>query len=341
MPKEGHGKELALSQNHTAVVSRNSGLHCDSGTFGGDTRFKYGLIGRGAHSPGGDKFYSRNSIEKLKIEEGRMCTQGVGPRKDMVFGASKNVGPGSYEIVHSAAGRRSPLDGKEYCTANIHQKLPSKLVPADMCSPGPHAKYEVRKNADHHLPSYGVQYMDRAKRHEYQANKDAEGPGPGAYAQDYYSLTKSSSSPALKSKKGQDDDTKAKQTVKSTFGLSDRFRAGKQTCSPQGDMYYAHNKIMSKEDYIAACRACTFGHGQKTNFANPYKGHVTQVSPVTYKPVTSSASRTSAFDGLTERNAAPGSAVIKEMLNLKKSLKEQRNKSLYSYSSAPTSPAAT
>ena len=25
------------------------------------------------------------------------------------------------------------------------------------------------------------------------------------------------------------------------------------------------------EDYIAACRACTFGHGQKTNFANPYK----------------------------------------------------------------------
>mmetsp|Transcript_24377 Transcript_24377/g.61878 ORF Transcript_24377/g.61878 Transcript_24377/m.61878 type:complete len:362 (-) Transcript_24377:32-1117(-) len=332
MPKHLESSSLGEGME----VSRNSGLHHASGTFGGAERFNM-KIGRGAHSPQADKFYSRNQINKRWDEVGLQCSQGIGPRKELVYNGFKNVGPGSYEIVQSAKGRKSPLDGKDFCNMSIHQKLPSKLVPANLCSPGPHHKYELRKPLDHHCPKYAIPAMTRFKRHDFPEDKDQ--PGPGAYQQDYYSVTKSSSSPTVGGKKI--DQLERKQTTKSTFGTADRFRAGKQTCSPQGDMYYAHSKFLTSEDYLQQSKSCTFGHGTKTDFANPYKGPKSQVSPVTYKPCTSSAYPTSPLDGLTNRSMSPNALAVKEMLATRKMLRSQRLSMTSSKSegqSQPTSP---
>eukprot|EP00439_Symbiodinium_sp_Y106_P015744 s210_g2.t1 len=56
-------------------------------------------------------------------------------------------------------------------------------------------------------------------------------------------------------------------------------------------------------DYMSGNRTCTFGSGNKTDFANIYKSHPSDVSPVTYRPVASTAKKTSAFDGLVDRLA--------------------------------------
>eukprot|EP00913_Durusdinium_trenchii_P031810 g29791.t1 len=97
------------------------------------------VVGRGRDSPNGREFYAHSPLQKLKWEVGPQCSQGIG----------------SYNIVASAAKARSPLDGPEYCKTSLGRKLPSTLVPVDMCSPGPHHTYEVRKPLDHHKPNYG------------------------------------------------------------------------------------------------------------------------------------------------------------------------------------------
>jgi len=289
------------------VVSRESGLDSKLTTFGVSNRFQTNdkVIGRGRDSPNGREFYGRNPLWKLKSEVGRQCTQGVGVRAEIFDkSSSRKVGPGSYDIVASAAYPKSPLDGPEYCNTSLHRKLPSKLVPADMCSPGPHHTYEVRKPLDHHLPGYGRQNLSYGGRHPFP--EDNDGPGIGCNSASFKGMAKSFSTPG-----GQPGGEK--RCVKTTFGKAERFTAARQSSSPVGEMYYAHSKILDSEDYMAMNRTCGMGGGSKTDFSNPYKGHRLAVSPVTYKPIASTAKKTSAFDGLTKRMESPTVAYCRSM----------------------------
>jgi hypothetical protein len=287
-------------------VSRESGLDCTKTTFGVGNRFRGNekVVGRGAHSPNGREFYGRNPLYKLKMEVGRESTQGIGERAELYNKAvPRKVGPGSYNIVASAAKERSPLDGPEYCYTTLHKKLPSKLVPADMCSPGPHHSYEVRKPLDNHLPAYGRQNLSYGSRHP--PVEDTDGPGLGYNSSYDRSVAKAASVPNLNGAPSASQAGGTKRCVKSTFGMADRFKASRQTSSPVGEMYYAHSKLLDQEDYMSAAKTCGFGFGGKTDFANPYHGHRLAVSPVTYRPVTSTAKKTSSFDGLVTRNESP------------------------------------
>jgi hypothetical protein len=73
-------------------------------------------------------------------------------------------------------------------------------------------------------------------------------------------------------------------------------------------MYYSHYKPYTAIDYIKDNRSCGLGGAQKTDFANPNKlgiNHRSQVSPVTYMPVSSSAKRCSPMDGFAHRCGSP------------------------------------
>eukprot|EP00434_Breviolum_minutum_P010400 symbB.v1.2.009173.t2/scaffold579.1/size184598/7 len=151
--KQSHGK-----QHMDGGRGRGSGLHASLTTFGAGDRFATHkkVVGRGRDSPNGREFYAHSPLQKLKWEIGNEFTQGIGGRKNLNdTSVPDKVGPGSYNIVASAAKARSPLDGPEYCSTSLGRKLPSSLVPVDMCSPGPHHTYEIRKPLDHHRPMYG------------------------------------------------------------------------------------------------------------------------------------------------------------------------------------------
>mmetsp|Transcript_18523 Transcript_18523/g.43533 ORF Transcript_18523/g.43533 Transcript_18523/m.43533 type:complete len:328 (+) Transcript_18523:77-1060(+) len=278
------------------TVSRNSGLHSEHTTFGCGNRFgQKKVIGRGRDSPNGREFYSHSPLQKLKWEVGPQCTQGIGGRKGIHdTSVPSKVGPGSYNIVASAAKSNSPLDGPEYCKTSLGRKLPSTLLPVDMCSPGPHHTYEVRKPLDAEQQNFNKPWMSHGSRHPIAEDRD----GPGLAYNHSNAKGMQRSSPT-----GFAGGTK--RCVKCTFGMADRFRAARQTSSPVGDMYYAHSKLMGAEDYMSGNRTCTFGSGNKTDFANIYKSHPSDVSPVTYRPVASTAKKTSAFDGLVDRLASP------------------------------------
>lgn len=287
-------------QSHT--VSRNSGLHASLTTFGAGDRFATHkkVVGRGRDSPNGREFYAHSPLQKLKWEIGNEFTQGIGGRKKLNdTSVPDKVGPGSYNIVASAAKARSPLDGPEYCSTSLGRKLPSSLVPVDMCSPGPHHTYEIRKPLDHHRPSYGKPSLAYGYRAPFPEDND----GPGiSYS---HSETKGMRRTAPTNLDG------SKRSVRSTFGCAQRFTASKQTSSPWGDMYYAHSKLLDSEDYMSMNRTCGFGGGSRTDFSNIFKGHKTEVSPVTYRPVASTAKKTSAFDGLIERLESPTTAYLR------------------------------
>merc|ERR1712032_497656 len=219
-----------------------------------------------------------------------------------------NVGPGSYDIVASCAIKKSPLDGPEYCTTSMHAKLPSKLVPANMCSPGPHHKYQIDKNLDVHCPSYGKPLLGartpgRPARHPYP--EDTDGPGLGYNDLHQNSVASRSHTKNLKADPTAYEAGGTKRFLKTTFGTADRFRAGKQTCSPTGEYYYSHAKFLTSEDYLQGARSCSFGVSGKTDFSNPYHGHMSKVSPVTYHPIASTAKKTSALDGFASRCTSP------------------------------------
>jgi len=109
-----------------------------------------------------------------------------------------------------------------------------------------------------------------------------------------------------------------KKNLKSTFGVAERFSAAKQTCSPSQDRYYAHSKIWNSEDYLSQYRSCSFGACGKTDFSNPLNGPRYEASPVSYRPIASSAKATSPLDGLTSRKASPVSAYCKVLQSTKK-----------------------
>lgn len=309
-------------------VGRDSGATANLGTFGKADRFNGNKMrtGPGVHSPHGAAFYQRNQLFKRKDELGKECTQGIGNRSQVLAqgSAGPQVGPGSYEIVASAAGPRTSLDGPEYCSTTMKIKLGSSLVPFNSCSPGPHAKYDVRKPMDYYCPNYPAKER-LAHGLRTREVEDDDGPGPGGYEQHAYTIAASCSAPSLKGAAGAEaawNATRAPRRVKSTFGMADRFGNAKvSTCSPNGEYYYAHSKFLTQEDYLAASRTCGFGGGQKTDLANLSKlgkAHLSQVSPVTYFPVSSSAKPTSSLDGFASRCASPVYSACKSMSSPKR-----------------------
>jgi hypothetical protein len=301
-------------------VGRDGGAHKSFGTFGKSERFgKKHKVGMGVHSPEGLHFYKRNALFKnAYLELGKECTQGIGQRSAVLaLGSTPHaVGPGSYEIIASAKDAKSPLDGEEYCTTTIKVKLGSSLVPKNMCSPGPHAKYEVRKDLDKHIndPADYKNFPKLSRGARTRYSEDNDGPGPGGYDQHHRTLGGSTVVPSAKTgaHKGDEEESKRLNLRAApkfgTFGTGERFAYKAVSHSPDGEMYYVHSKIMMAEDYQNASRTCGMGGGQKTDFANPGKigrNHRTQVSPVTYNPVSSMAKKTSALDGFAMRCTSP------------------------------------
>lgn len=287
-------------------VSRQSGLVATSSTFGGSARFSNKLIGRGKDSPRGREFYGRNQMWNRPGEEGSATSLGFGERGPTEFTTTpKTVGPGSYEIVASAVHHRSPLDGREFCTLSMARKLPSTLVPLNTCSPGPN-KYEVSKPFLNNLPTYGLPAMSRGGRQVLIEKTEPDGPELAYNDLAWMGMARSATAPAgtiggpLLDKK-----PSTKSSVKCTFGMSERFPKSKQSCSPSGDLYYAHAKFLTSEDYLSQGKSCTFGAGQKVDLSNPFRSPQNSVSPASYSPIASITRKTSSLDGLISRCPSP------------------------------------
>lgn len=339
----------ALSRQHEEV-SRESGLSTTTGTMGKSIRFpKSGgkVTGPGHSSPYGHVFYQRNALYKNPyLEEDVSCTQGIGDRPEMVAGsAPKTVGPGSYEIVTSAKGQTSALDGPDYAKTTMKMKLPSSLVAAKMC--GPNAMYNVPRDLITKNPFPAKHPPGHKKagqiKKEFQALarggrdydfEDKSGPGPCAYKLDTYkSVAMAASCPNLSNsgERCMEATGGSKRKVGSsasgplaaracTFGGSERFPSAKQSCSPQGNLYYAHSKILDQEEYLRGARSCSFGACGKTDFANPLKAYQQKEdyerSPVSHQPPShgySGVKRTSALDGVTYRPISPVHAFCKTL----------------------------
>lgn len=307
-------------------VNRNSGAVLNLGSFGKADRFSDKVkVGHGVHSPMAAAFYSRSQLWKMPHEVGKNCTQGYGERSETREPTCTGsvVGPGSYKLVPSVCTTKSALDGSEFCSTTLKARLPSMLAPASMASPGPHAKYEVRKKADHFFPSYNKEKLSHGSRHPI--SQDEDGPGPGAYDQHIATIAASISCPNFRTQKGSPTDGLeaaraggTKRHVLSTFGEAKRFPSAKTTCSPDKNLYYAHNKGTS--DYSTVARSCTLGRGTKTDFSNLMRlsaSSRSQVSPVTYYPEISQAKPTSTLDGSASRCASPISAACREMASRK------------------------
>lgn len=292
-------------------VSRQSGLTLKTGTFGKSNRFAdKKVIGHGCSSPYDHLFYHRNQLYKIPLEESVSCTQGIGARPGMENKGSGNVGPGQYNIVHSAVGQRSPLDGPEFCSTTIKVKLPSSLTGLPMPSPGPHARYEVRGDLDRHLPQYAKHkpLLGHNKREmSLEGNSD---PGPGHYHEHTYkTMALSASCPNLVGggERCMEAAGGTKKCLKSTFGMAPRFSKDKvPNSSPQGDRYYAHSKILDSDDALKGARSCSFGACGKTDMSK-LTGCSNDVSPHTYHPERGYSVHyaTSPLDGLTTRNVSP------------------------------------
>lgn len=285
-------------------LSRASGLRSSKGTFGSADRFGRAerSISHGAHSPWGEKYYSKSRFFSKDEERGRQPSLGVGDRPQYASGF-RNVGPGSYEIVASRAKARSPLDGPDFC--NVTMKSRQKIVvgqqnPADKANqPGP-GQYEVRPKPGDDAPKY----------HFGLPLKDLPDDGMRE--------SHSASQPSLaRPERDGDDSAKAKagnQVARPySFGMADRFGgigglAGQAGSSPSGELYYSHIKILQKDDYIKQCRACSLGSGQRANLGASQ--HL--ASPASYGDLiyfTSAAKATSPLDGMVDRNLGnkPGS----------------------------------
>lgn len=311
-------------------VSRASGLTFSTGTFGKSRRFpKEGqkMTGPGSQSPSRELYYSRNALFKTSLEEPPATSLGIGPRPGMEKSGPSSVGPGSYNIVHSAAGPRSPLDGPEFCATTIKVKLPSSLVGHAMPSPGPHARYEVRGDLNRHLPTYSKHKpLLGHGGARLLTDKEDKDPGPGAYqTQTYNSTSINASCPNLLGG-GQgcmEASGGTKRCLKSTFGMSQRFPKDKvPNSSPQGDRYYAHSKILDKEDYLNGVRSCSFGASGKTDMAKLHSN--SDVSPVTYRTEQLSTIKAySPLDGGTNRCPSPVAVFSKGASSAKHSTKSR------------------
>jgi hypothetical protein len=269
-----------LSPSSSVQVSRHSGLAATTGTWGNTSRFPAKLIGKGCESPRGDTYYREVRLYKKADEMGLSTTQGFGKKADFLNrGMPTAVGPGSYSSLNSVNKSRSPLDGPEFCNTTMKVKLGSSLIQK---TPSPGPTYQVRKEPDTNFPTYAAPRMKHGGRSRF--SEDNDGPG----------FTYSSHNVMVKG---------MKNPIKSTFGMSQRFKDGKGTPTPAGSMYYAHCKIMNGEDYMQA-GTTSLGFGSKVDFSNPFKGYRNQVSPATYSPAVTMTNATSPLDGFIERSAS-------------------------------------
>jgi len=317
-PKYGGGSEggswvspvrkprpLPLQQASSVQVSRDSGLRRGKGTFGDTERFS-SKVSPGNHSPSAENFYKRNQLYKLPHESSSaVCSLGVGDRPGAELPGPRDVGPGSYDIVASVAQQRSPLDGPEFCTMTLKPKLNSTLIPHAMISPGPHHRYEIRGPLDQHCPKYALPLLGHGRRSPEVEDRDH--PGPGHYFGDFKSVASSSSCPNLADRGNIEPPGGTKRFVKTTFGTSERFKSVGKNCSPKEELYYAHSKFQTSEDYLKQARSCSFGKDNKTDFSNPHRGHRSDTSPVSYSPNRSygAAMKSSPMDGFVSRCTSP------------------------------------
>mmetsp|Transcript_20541 Transcript_20541/g.57042 ORF Transcript_20541/g.57042 Transcript_20541/m.57042 type:complete len:396 (-) Transcript_20541:190-1377(-) len=305
-------------RSEAVEVGRDSGASSGFGTFGKADRFSSKLIGAGSQSPDGGDFYFRNQMNKNSFEVGKECTQGIGKRaRPENMNVGPNVGPGSYDIVRSAAGglMKSPIDGIEYCGTTIKGRLKSMLVPNNMASPGPHAKYDVRKDLVHKNFRTSKERLSHGSRHRFR--EDLDQPGPGEYDHFYGSVAHSTSCPNFRGAAGNTQvqglehvgSGGTKKFTGCTFGGAERFPDKKTTCTPERERYYHHAKLLTSEDYLSMSKTCSFGASGKTDFANPYKlapeHRLFKVHPATYSPNCSSIKPTSMIDGFASRCASP------------------------------------
>lgn len=285
------------SFKNAVMVSRQSGLVSESGTFGKSQRFNRKVMGMGRDSPKGEEYFSRNRLWKSSDEVGREATLGIGDRPAYVSG-HRNVGPGSYDLVMSHAKARSPLDGAEFCTRTLKPRLKSSMAIDGVVSPGP--KYNIKEQPGSNLPKYSL--GARIKQVE-----DHTGPGPGHNFSDHNSIgafvgtlsmpdLKGGSASSLEASGG------TKRCVKSTFGVAPRFPQ-KGFAKPDKDLYYAHSKIWDSETYLSNSRSCSLGGGQRTDFSASQ--HTASPASYDYGRYTSSAKKTSPIDGFADRGVSP------------------------------------
>lgn len=321
-------KPNMMQTTSSVEVSRESGLAKSVGSFGKAERFPKKMIGPGCHSPDRQAFYKACEIytwPSRKAGSMRSTEFGYGERfgdtTSPALALSRNFKADDDKIVMSKTKPSSPLDGATYCTMTMKCKLPSTLVPLKACSPGPHARYEVRKDFMHKWPGADATKPLLSHGGRTKVVEDDDGPGCAYSVQEHKSVARTASCPdsqAPGSKACGKFGTFGKPTAK-------RFGPDKLTCSPNEKRYYDHSKILGAEDYCAGARTCSFGSGTKTDFAKLGPRH--GVSAVTYAPNTSTSKKTSAFDGFASRSYSPVQAAAHSQ-SLRKALGASNNSRL-------------
>ncbi|CAD7974051.1 unnamed protein product [Amoebophrya sp. A25] len=276
-------------ENMACVVSRQSGLRANVGTFGGQSRFGKRLMGgTGNDSPWGNNFFKASPF--WREEPGKKAVMGQGQRPSYVRG-KPNLGPGTYTPLTSTAKPASSLDGKKYCKMTIKNKTKVTVGAVnpheEARKPGP-GTYTIGSHINGHYvtrngkinwsgppaPKMGLALKEVSTDDGdcmYNVSQDL-GAGKLMYFKD------------------------AKKS--STFG----FAAGKPeavTQSPDGDLYYSHVKMVA--DYTKVGRAAGLGFGNRPMLADEQ----TTAGPGSYFPVASTAKTTSPLDGFSMRNLSP------------------------------------
>lgn len=307
-----------------AAVGRDSGAASAFGTFGKSGRSQIACTC--LCSPNADTYYQRNHHEKNPLlESSKEFTQGIGDRGklDPFERSGASAGPGSYDGLVSAKGKRSALDGADYCNFTLRDNFPSNRIPKNI-TPGPHAVYQVRRDLACDRPTYKREPFSHGTRHRYA--EDSDGPGPGSYDLSQHTIGKKISKQATGTKNGSSaptsGDASKSGTVqkkhdnavtrfgRTTFGGSERMPDRQiYSASPNDDLYYTHCNFLTSENYLADARSCRFGVGQKTDLSNPGKlseDHRPQVSPAYYSPSHSVVRKTTMMDGgFAERSMSP------------------------------------
>ncbi|CAD7938504.1 unnamed protein product [Amoebophrya sp. A120] len=286
---------VSKSDNLHQVVSRNSGMRADSGTFGKNPRFaaKRLMSPTGADSPWGKAFLEHNRFFKDPLESqigscsGKKAGFGYGSRPTYVRG-TPNLGPGTYTPITSVAKTASSLDGKKYCNVTLKQR--TKVV-VGAVSPHEEARKPGPGTYTLHSDINGL-YVTRGDKKNWVG---PPAPKMGMALKEVIDLA----GDALYNV-AEDMGTKNVNNWagKSTFGFA-KLGNPHSSQSPDGELYYSHVKLT--EDYTKVARASGLGKGERP-VLNPEQ---TTAGPASYFPVASCAKTTSPLDGFTVRNLSP------------------------------------
>jgi hypothetical protein len=238
------------------LVSRNSGSAKPS--FGFAARFQEAV--KVSQSPSGELYYSHALFPKPGAQA-KACSFGFGDRPKQQLSEFKYVGPASYNPVHSVAYKRSPLDGKKFCTATLTGR--PKEIKDNQKFPGPGAYDVIDKSGKSPAWKLGARLPDLHELEQIRWNKNSgtlSGPVPTT-------LTKGP-----------------------RFGKFERFpKMLYQPNSPSGECYYSHNELYEKH---YKPRATGLGKGDRPKFEVE-----DTPGPGEYQIITSCYKGTSAIDG--------------------------------------------